>query len=247
MIAKKLPIEGQTLEVKGREAFLIMPDEPSRSASDRRIPWVWYAPTLPGLPGDAEVWMFEKFLANGFAIAGVDVGESFGSPEGRAIFTSFYNDLTGSRGLAPKACMLARSRGGLMLYNWAVENPGAVACIAGIYPVCNLKSYPGLGKACGAYDMTEVQLEAALIDHNPIDRLAPLAQAGVPISHIHGDCDTVVPLEDNSGELALRYERLGGTMTLEVVEGQGHNMWQGWFRSQALIDFVITHRFSEKI
>ena len=41
-----------------------------------------------------------------------------------------------------------------MLYNWAVENLEAVACIAGIYSVCDLRSYPGLDKACRAYGLT---------------------------------------------------------------------------------------------
>jgi len=41
--------------------------------------------------------------------------------------------------------------------------------------------------------------------------------------------------------VAKRYTELGGRMTLEVVEGQGHNMWPGWFQSQALVDFVIRH------
>ena len=87
--------------------------------------------------------------------------------------------------------------------------------------------------------MTSEELEAKLADHNPIDRLAPLAKAGVPIHHIHGDCDTVVPLDKNSGEVAKKYKELGGKMTLEVVEGQGHNLWSGWFESQPLVDFVI--------
>ncbi len=30
-------------------------------------------------------------------------------------------------------------------------------------------------------------------------------------------------------------------MTLEIVKGQGHNMWPGWFTSQKLVDFVIAH------
>ena len=30
-------------------------------------------------------------------------------------------------------------------------------------------------------------------------------------------------------------------MTLEVANGQGHNMWEGFFKSQALVDFVISH------
>ena len=28
---------------------------------------------------------------------------------------------------------------------------------------------------------------------------------------------------------------------LEIVKGQGHNMWPGWFQSQNLVDFVIMH------
>lgn len=185
--------------------------------------------------------MFEKFLANGIAIAGVDVGESYGSPKGRAVYSALHKELVEKRGLAKRTCMLARSRGGLMLYNWAAENPTSVACIAGIYPVCNLNSYPGLGRACRAYGMTREQLAAKLTEHNPIDRLAPLAEAKVPIFHIHGDSDRVVPLDRNSGELSKRYVKLGGRITLEIVKGRGHNMWSGWFHSQKLVDFVIAH------
>ncbi len=61
----------------------------------------------------------------------------------------------------------------------------------------------------------------------------------VPIRHIHGDQDGTVPLEANSGELAKRYKALGGPIELEVVPGQGHNMWSGWFQSQPLTDFII--------
>jgi len=230
------PIKKEVFQISGRPAFLILP--PNVKAG-QPIPWVWYAPTLPGLPGGAEKWMFDQFLEKGIAIAGVNVGESYGSPKGRAIYSALYKQLVEKRGLAKKACLLARSRGGLMLYNWAAENPTRVAGVAGIYPVCNLSSYPGLKRACGAYGMTEAQLKAKLTDHNPIDRLAPLAKAKTPIFHIHGDQDTVVPLDKNSGELKKRYDKLGATMTLEVFKGQGHNMWSGWFQNQKLVDFVI--------
>lgn len=239
---KSLPVRREVLTIEGRTAFLILP---KNNGSDDLIPWVWYAPTLPRLPGKYETWMFEKFLDNGIAIAGVDVGESYGSIKGRAIYSALYKELVEKRGLAKQACLLARSRGGLMLYNWAAQNPESVACIAGIYPVCNLSSYPGLARACGAYGMTEEQLAASLSEHNPIDRLAPLAKANVPIFHIHGDLDTTVPLDKNSAELKKRYEQLGGKMTLEVVEGQGHNLWPGWFHSQNLVDFVITYARKE--
>jgi hypothetical protein len=187
-----------------------------------------------------EVWMFEQFLHAGIAIAGVDVGESFGSPKGRALYSDFYQMML-KRGFSKKPGLLARSRGGLMLYNWAIEHPDCVACVAGIYPVCNLLSYPGLAKACGAYEMTEAQLGACLSNHNPIDRVEPLAKARVPIYHIHGDVDVLVPLDQNSAMLAHRYHLFGGPMILNVVEGQGHNMWTGWFQCQELVDFVISH------
>jgi alpha-beta hydrolase superfamily lysophospholipase len=223
--------------VQGHTAFLIMPDR--AAVSNSPIPWVWYAPTLPGLPGAEEKWMFEKFTNAGIAVAGIDVGESYGNTDGRALFSSFYEELVSKRGLSKRPCLLARSRGGLMLYNWAAEHPSSVACVAGIYPVCNLSSYPGIKAARGAYGMTEEQLNAKLTEHNPIDRIESLAKAHVPIYHIHGDSDTTVPLEQNSGELARRYRQLGGVMTLNVIKGQGHNMWPGWFQCQELVDFVI--------
>jgi len=240
---KKLPIDGEVFTIEGRSAFLILPPKTEAKAP---IPWVWYAPTLPSLPAKAEKWMFDKFLDSGIAIAGVDVGESYGSPKGRAIYCALHKELVEKRGLAKRACLLARSRGGLMLYSWAAENPDSVACIAGIYPVCNLSSYPGLARACGAYGMTEEQLAAKLTEHNPIDRLVPLAKAKVPIFHIHGDRDTTVPLDKNSGEVKKRYDKLGGKMTLEIVNGQGHNMWPGWFHSQKLVDCVIAHAREDK-
>ena len=133
-----------------------------------------------------------------------------------------------------------------MLYNWACENTGAVACVAGIYPVCNLQSYPGLAKACGAYGLTEAELLAQLAQHNPIERLAPLAHAGVPIFHIHGDSDKLVPIADNSEKVATCYRELGGAMQLVVPPGQGHSMWQGFFQCKELVDFVIANKQGAK-
>lgn len=222
-------------KVDGHAGFVILP---KRENDRKAIPWVWYAPTFPNLPEAREHWMFERFLAAGIAIAGVDVGESYGSPKGRAIYSALYKELTTNRNFAPKAVLLARSRGGLMLYAWAVENPTSVAGIAGIYPVCDLRSYPGLDRACGAYGLTRAELEKQLDQHNPVARLAPLAKAGVPIFHIHGDVDTVVPLKENSGTVAARYKELGGAMELKVAKGQGHNLWEGFFRCQELVDFV---------
>jgi pimeloyl-ACP methyl ester carboxylesterase len=237
---KSLPLPGTCFKIDGCEAFLIEPD-----GERARGPWVWYAPTLPPYPDVNEKWMFERFLEAGISIAGIDVGESSGNPEGRRLYTSFYTYLTTQRGLSEKAALLPRSRGGLMLYNWAAENAEKVACIAGIYPVCNLKSFPGLERASEAYGMTPKMLEAEISQHNPIDRLESLAAARVPIYHVQGDEDEPVPLEANSQILAERYRALGGDVTLNIAQGQGHSVWEGFFQCQELIDFVKTHAISE--
>ncbi|MFK7909495.1 MAG: YdjY domain-containing protein [Akkermansiaceae bacterium] len=238
---KKLPLKGESFKLNGRDAFVIMPEK-----ADKDTPWVWYAPTLKGLPSSAEVWMFEQFLANGIAIAGIDIGESYGSLYGRELYSGFYDYLVAERKFSTQPCLLARSRGGLMLYNWAVENPEKVAGVAGIYPVCNLTSYPGIKKTAKAYELTVGELEAELEKHNPIDRIKPLAEAGVPILHLQGDSDKVVPHEKNTKILVERYKKFGGIAELELIKGQGHNMWKGWFQSQKLTDFVIARAKAAK-
>jgi len=191
--------------------------------------------------------MFERFLAKGIAIAGIDVGESYGNPEGRKIYSDLYQYLVTQRKLSKKPCLLARSRGGLMLYNWAVENPEKVGGIAALYPVCNLESYPGLKNAAGAYKMTAEELKSKLSQHNPIERLKPLAKADVPIFHLHGDVDKVVPYEKNTAILVDRYKKFGGPAKVELIKGQGHNMWKGWFQSETLTNFVIARALGKTI
>jgi pimeloyl-ACP methyl ester carboxylesterase len=122
---------------------------------------------------------------------------------------------------------------------WAAENPDRVAGFAGIYPVCNIASYPGVEKASAAYHLTPDELSKRLAEHNPIDRLETLAKAGVPMFAIHGDVDVIVPLDKNSGEMKKRYEALGGPMELIIPPGQGHNYWQGFFQCRELVDFVV--------
>jgi hypothetical protein len=237
---RTLPLPGEVFQVEGRPAFVILPSA-ENLPTNRPTPWVWYAPTLPKLPAVEETWMFEKFLAAGIAIAGVDVGESYGSPKGREGFSALYRELTERRGFSRQPVFLARSRGGLMAYNWAAEHPDCVGGIAGIYPVSNLRSWPGLERAAKAYGLTAAQLGEQLAHNNPIDRLAPLAKAGVPIFHIHGDSDHTVPLAENSALLAQRYRELGGSVRLRIAPGQDHNMWDGFFHCDELVDFVIAH------
>ena len=105
----------------------------------------------------------------------------------------------------------------------------------------DLRSYPGLKRAAPAFALTEKELTESLDQFNPVARLDVLAKARIPVMIIHGDVDKVVPLKENSGSLVDRFKQNGAEdiVKLIVVEGQGHNVWPGFFRSQELVDFAI--------
>lgn len=172
-------------------------------------------------------------------MAGIDLGGNMGTPAGRAILTTLYDELTQNRGFSEKPCMIGRSYGGLQMYNWAAENADSVSGLAGIYPVCNYPSYPGIDRTAGFYGVTVEEMWTILPQHNPIDRLAPLAAENVPIYHNHGDADGLVPMDENSSIVLTRYTALGGSMTLEVLAGQGHSYSPAFFESQAMADFIV--------
>jgi alpha-beta hydrolase superfamily lysophospholipase len=79
--------------------------------------------------------------------------------------------------------------------------------------------------------------EAVAYDKNPIDLLKPLAQAGVPLLHVCGDADDVVPLEENSGIIKSRYEAMGGKMELILKAGAGHHP-HGLADPLPIVDFI---------
>ena len=235
---KALILPGESFLVAGRPAFIFTPPADKRRSPQ---PWIFYAPTLPPYPDQIEKWMHEQFLAAGIAVGGIDVGEAYGSPRGRDLYTEFYRELTMRRRFASQPCLLARSRGGLLALSWAAEHPDKVAGLAGIYPVFDLRSYPKLASAAPAYGLTVSQLEARLEALNPIERVGVLANHRIPALLIHGDKDDVVPLKDNSAEFAARYRGAGASdaVTLIVAKGQGHNLWEGFFHCRELVDFAI--------
>lgn len=235
---KTLILPGEAFLVDGRPAFVFWPEEAKRSTPQ---PWILYAPTLPGLPDNAEKFMHQKFLDAGIAVCGIDTGESYGNADCRKWMEALYAELTEKRGFAKQMCLLGRSRGGLQVLSFAAAHPKKVAGIAGIYPVFDLESYPGLNRAAPAYKLKPDDLKSQLADHNPIAKGTVPANIKVPVFLIHGDVDKVVPLEANSAALAEQYKQAGasGMVTLVVPKGQGHNMWEGFFRSAELIDFAI--------
>ena len=201
-------------------------------------PWIWYAPQSPG-----DLWIVERLLAAGFAIAGTYPGEEYGNAKCRETFTRFHERVTKECGLDKQASLMPQSRGGLMLYNWAADHPDAVRCVGGIYPVCDVKgggwhSYKDL---CKNFGLSEAEMDAQLKDNNPIDRLAPFAERKVHIFHITGDSDTAVPMDKNSLEMQRRYRALGGDMEVEIIPGKGHQECPEIFHSQRMVDFFLKY------
>lgn len=155
-------------------------------------------------------------------VAYIDTTEMFASARSLAHWDAFYALLTATHGLSKKPALLGISRGGLNVHKWAAANPDAVTCIVGVAPVCDIKSWPaGRGLSGGhppswklllsAYEMTE---EQALADRaNPVDRLGPIARAGIPVLHIYSPQDEAVPYEENTKMVAEKLTAMGGRFT----------------------------------
>jgi alpha-beta hydrolase superfamily lysophospholipase len=230
-------IQRTEIMIAGRHGFIFRAGNSSK--------WVWYAPTLyqQGYPGKRHEWIFSHLLSQGISVAGIDVGESYGSPDGVKLYHEFYKVLTSQYGLSPKPCLLAQSRGGLMLYKWAEYHPGDVACIAGIYPVVNLKSWPPenskmFADADASYRLPMSDFRAQLAELSPLNHLAPLAKSGVPILSLHGSADSTVPSSQNSATLTQEYRELGGKADLIIIPNKGHEEVDSFFESTAVTDFI---------
>lgn len=190
-----------------------------------------------------------QLVAAGFHHAHIKVGNTFGSPAAVKHFNAFY-ELLVARGFAKRAVLIGISRGGLYAYRFASEYPDRVAVIYGDAAVCDFKSWPG-GRGTGRGSKGDW---AALIKHygfkdeaealaypgNPIDRLEPLAKAGIALIHVVGDADNVVPPAENAGIIRERYLALGGTVEIIHKPGVGHHP-HGLEDPAPVVNFILKH------
>jgi pimeloyl-ACP methyl ester carboxylesterase len=180
----------------------------------------------------------------------MSVPDMLGCPAAVTHWNTFYRELTEKHGFAKKAALVGLSRGGLYVYNWAAANPDCVACIYADAAVCDFKSWPG-GKGKGKGSPRDWKLvlerygfaseaEALACRKNPVDNLQPLARAKVPLLHVYGDADDVVPWDENTGVVAERYRKLGGDITLIAKPGVAHHP-HGLEDSTPIIEFIAKH------
>jgi hypothetical protein len=158
--------------------------------------------------------------------------------------------MTGTYGMAKKVTLEGLSRGGLYSYRWAYVNTDKVACIYGDAAVCDMKSWPG-GKGKGSGSPSDWQeaikdyhfsSEAQMLafDGNPIDILAPIAKARIPIIHVDGDADKDVPPDENTDIVRERYLKMGGDFVLIVKQGCAHHP-HGLSDPTPVVDFIVAH------
>ncbi len=186
-------------------------------------------------------WLFTKLINLEYHICGIEIGETFGNINGVEIFNKFYQYVTRKYSLNKKTILLCQSRGGLMHYNWAVENADKVIAIAGIFPVCNLESWPGLKNVYKFYGYNSTkEIRKNIEKHNPIYRLKPLASKCIPIIHLHGDNDEIVPVEENSLKLIKEYKKIGGIGEVIIIKKEGHSSSSAFFKSKKLLKFFYS-------
>ena len=196
----------------GKKCFIIKPEK-----SLKGNPWIWRA-RWPNYHTEIDVELVKK----GYHIAYIDTANMFGSDKAVKLWNQFYTLLTEKLKFDKKPVIEAVSRGGLIAYRWASVNPDKVRGIYCDVPVCDFKSWPRKTSKptwnvlLKHYGFTEKQ--AMAFKGNPIDVLAPIAKAKVPILHIVCKKDKVVPFQDNTEILKKRYKDLGGDIEVIYVE-----------------------------
>ncbi len=207
-------------------------------------PWVWRA-RFWGHEPQFDLAMLER----GYHVVFCDVKGLFGSPQAVKRWDDFYHYLRVEQRFTDRAILEGMSRGGLIIYNWAVANPEKVAAIYGDAPVMDFKSWPG-GRGIGqgavgawktalkAYGFNEEQ--ALNYQFNPIDTLKTLAAANIPIIHVVGDADKIVPIAENTTIAQQRYINMGGTFEVihkSDVDHHPHSLKD----PKPIVDFMLRY------
>lgn len=209
-------------------------------------PWIWKAEFLT-----CELATDLRLVDKGFFVVYLNTQNTFGCPDTMRRWEKLYELLTTQHGFNRRPALEGISRGGLSIYAWAALHPDRVTCIYGDNPVCDFKSWPGgKGKGPGSKnDWKKLQNdyhfaseeEALSYRGNPVDQLAKIAQAKIPVLHVCGDADEVVPYEENTAVLRKRFEQLGGSIQVIIKPGLKHHPHGLADNPQPIVDFLLRH------
>jgi pimeloyl-ACP methyl ester carboxylesterase len=149
---------------------------------------------LMGDPIERDATVEQALLAKGYHIVIVPL-------EGTGMVQKEWDDiykLLVDNGFSSKPVLKGTGAMAGEAYAWAIANPDKVSCIYARNPL----------------------MRSLMAKSPPIDNLAPLAKAGVPILH---DCGSLDPwLNDQTRVVEKRYKELGGQIRVIIREGEGH-------------------------
>lgn len=218
---------------------------PKKAASGN--PWIWRARFWEHEP-QTDIALLER----GFHLVYCDVADLFGAPSAVKRWNDFYA-LMNRAGLNKKAVLEGMSRGGLIVYRWAAENPSKVACVYADAPVLDLKSWP-LGAGTGKQDAEVVQAmlkaygfasveEAMQYGKNPLDQAAKIAKGGYPILHVCGGADDVVPVSENTDKFEKTVLQSGGKIRV-IRKAEVNHHPHSLKDPERIVNFILraTHR-----
>ena len=185
-------------------------------------PWVWRARFWGHEP------QFDRaMLERGWHVVYCDVAGLLGGEDAMKRWDGFY-DLMHLSGLGAKPLLEGMSRGGLAVYQWAKRNPDKVMGIYADNPVVDPQSWSGSrdheytrGSGWG------------------MDGMRTLAAAGIPLLHVVGEADTVVPVEANTNVLERLYRKAGGSLKVIRKPGVDHHP-HSLRNPQPIVDFALT-------
>lgn len=220
-------------ELDGHKAWIV---EPRQAASGN--PWAW---CMEWPTAFVERIGVIELVERGFHYLHVGIYGTFASPGGIQILNQLY-DLAQKIGLNSKAALIGLSMGGFYSYRYAATHPERVALIYADNPLCNLLTYLKMPERWSilkqAYGMNDEEI--LNWTGNPVDNLAPLAQAGIPLLHIAGTIDEIVPIEYNTDIIERRYRELGGNITVIRRLYCGHHP-HGHDDTSIAINFIINN------
>ncbi|MCW3055887.1 MAG: Alpha/beta hydrolase family protein [Chthonomonadales bacterium] len=173
-------------------------------------PWVFRAGYVAR---DAKI--DQALLAKGFHIVVGPVGYNADGPN-PADWDKLYKHLT-DHGFSKKPVMEGAGGAAGAVYAWAIENPDKVSCIYAENPI----------------------LHTGNVKIQPLDNLAPLAKAGVPILHVCGSLDPA--LNEQTRVAEKRYKEMNGTLTVILQEGEGHYPTAPK-DPKPVLDFIMSHQ-----
>lgn len=153
-------------------------------------PWI-----LRADPITRDAVVDQALLAKGYHIVMPPLTEQSGPS--REQWDNVYKFLT-ERGFSKKPAFEATGTAAGEAYTWAEANAEKVACIFCENPA----------------------LRSLMSKQSPLENLAPLAKANVPLLH---DCGSLDPwLNDHTRAVEKKYKELGGQITVLIKEGAAH-------------------------